>query len=76
LKKELEKEGWKVWVPDLPRADKPNSKRYNKFIFKNNDWKFNRESFLIGHSSGAVAVLGLLPESLSLSIPIMIPIAL
>jgi len=60
LKIELEKNGWKVWVPDLPQADKPNIKRYNKFILTNKDWKFNEESILVGHSSGAVAILGLL----------------
>ena|SRR3972149_2695132 len=60
LKRELEKRGWKVWVPDLPRADRPNIKRYTDFLFANMDWKFDAESVLIGHSSGAVAILGLL----------------
>lgn len=62
LKRELEKKRWKVWVPDLPQADKPNIKRYNKFIFKNKNWEFNKESVLIGHSSGAVAIFGLLQD--------------
>jgi len=60
LKTELEKNSWKVWVPDLPGANKPNIKKYNKFLFANKDWEFNQESVLIGHSSGAVAILGLL----------------
>jgi predicted alpha/beta hydrolase family esterase len=60
LKRELEKKSWKVWVPDLPQADKPNMKRYNKFLLKENNWGFNKKSVLIGHSSGAVAILGLL----------------
>ncbi|MBU0579192.1 alpha/beta hydrolase [Patescibacteria group bacterium] len=60
LREELEKKDWKVWVPDLPQADKPNIERYNKFIFSNKDWKFDENSILIGHSSGAVAILGLL----------------
>ena len=59
LKQELEKRGWKVWVPDLPRAVEPNSKRYNNFIL-NSDWEFNDESIIVAHSSGAVATLGLL----------------
>jgi len=63
LKEELEKEGWKVWVPDLPQADKPNIRHYNKFIFANKVWEFNKDSILVGHSSGAVAILGLLQES-------------
>lgn len=57
---ELIKRGWKVWVPDLPQADRPNTKRYNNFIFKNSKWEYTEESVLIGHSSGAVAILGLL----------------
>lgn len=60
LKTELEKNGWKVWVPDLPGANKPNIKKYNEFLFANKDWEFNQESVLVGHSSGAVAMLGLL----------------
>ncbi len=60
LKKELAKHGYKVWVPNLPKADKPNLKRYNEYIFKN--WKFNKDSIIIGHSSGAVAILGILQD--------------
>lgn len=60
LKKELKKRDWQVWVPDLPRADRPNIKRYNRFIFSNKNWPFNQDSVIIGHSSGAVAILGLL----------------
>lgn len=60
LKKELENKGWKVWIPDLPQADKPNIKLYNKFILANKDWEFDKDSVIIGHSSGAVAILGLL----------------
>jgi predicted alpha/beta hydrolase family esterase len=60
LKTKLEKKSWKVWVPQLPGANRPNIQRYNDFLLANNDWKFNEESVLIGHSSGAVAILGLL----------------
>ena len=60
LKKELERHDWKVWLPDLPQAEKPNIKRYNKFLLANKNWEFNKNSILIGHSSGAVAILGLL----------------
>jgi predicted alpha/beta hydrolase family esterase len=63
LKVNLEEKGYKVWVPDLPKSDKPNIERYNSFILSNKDWEFDEESVLVGHSSGAVAILGLL-ESL------------
>lgn len=60
LNQELESRGYKIWVPDLPDADKPNIQRYNQFLLSNKDWSFNEETVLIGHSSGAVAILGLL----------------
>lgn len=62
LKNELEKKGFRIWAPQLPHAEKPNIERYNKYIFANKDWKFNEESLLIGHSSGAVEILGLLQQ--------------
>ena len=58
LKAELEARGYKVWVPDLPLSEKPNIGRYNQYIFEN--WQLNKDSIVIGHSSGAVAALGLL----------------
>ncbi len=58
LKSELEKKGYKVWVPDLPGADKPNVCTYNPFLIGN--WKFDEDTVMIGHSSGATSILGLL----------------
>ena len=48
-------------MPNLPGSDKPNIKKYNEFIL-NSGWEFNEETVIIGHSSGAVAILGLLPK--------------
>lgn len=60
LKKQLEDDGWQVWVPDLPQADKPNIERYNQYLLTNTKLQLNKDSIIIGHSSGAVAILGLL----------------
>jgi len=62
LHQQLEARNYRVWTPDLPSANKPNIKRYNKFLLKENNWQFNENSILIGHSSGAVAILGLLQK--------------
>ena len=61
LDEELTGLGYKVWTPDLPKADKPSIERYNNFIL-GSDWQFNEQSILIGHSSGAVEILGLLND--------------
>jgi len=60
LKKELEKKGYRVWVPDLPDADRPNRKKWLNTIFSNKDWKFNNDSLLVGHSAGATLILRIL----------------
>jgi uncharacterized protein len=66
LKGKLVGRGYRVWLPQLPGADKPNAKTYTDFLLANKDFEFNDETILIGHSSGAVEILNLLqhlPES-------------
>jgi|SRR3989344_5314278 len=58
LKSELEAKGVKVWVPDLPLSERPNIERYKQYVFEH--WQFDQDSIIIGHSSGAVAALGIL----------------
>jgi len=60
LKRELIKRGWLVWTPDLPDSDHPNTEKYLAHLFQNQDWTFDSDSVIIGHSSGGVAALQLL----------------
>ena len=60
LNERLEQDGYKVWLPQLPDSDKPNTKTYNQFLLSNQGFDFNNETIIIGHSSGAVEVLSLL----------------
>ena len=60
LGKELERKGFKVWIPDLPNSDHPIQKDWLETIFSNNNWNFNEESVVIGHSTGATLILRIL----------------
>jgi len=57
LKKELEVLGYDVWLPELPEAWHPDLNRYWNFL---NKFNFNKETIIIGHSSGGSMVFGLL----------------
>lgn len=61
LKEELEIIGYEVWAPDLPNSAAPNEDAYTRHVAQAN-FPFNDETLLIGHSSGAVALLKLLPK--------------
>lgn len=60
LKRELEKQGYEVWSPDLPKSDEPNQEEWLKTIFSNKDWQFDEESVIVGHSAGATLILRIL----------------
>jgi predicted alpha/beta hydrolase family esterase len=59
LKVSLEKKGYFVWVPELPDNQFPDTQKYNEVLL-NGTFKYNDETLIIGHSSGAVAALQLL----------------
>ena len=60
LKEQLEQDGYKGWLPQLPDSATPNTKTYNEFLLSNSDFVFDDETIIIGHSSGAVEILSLL----------------
>lgn len=62
LKKELEKQGYKVWVPDLPNADMPEKNAWLNTVFSNKEWVFDKDSVIIGHSAGSTLILRILEE--------------
>jgi hypothetical protein len=77
LKGVLIGKGYEVWLPQLPNAAKPNRKTYNDFILANKDFVFDKDTVIIGHSSGAVEVLNLLqhlPEGSVVKAAIMVAI--
>jgi len=57
LKSELESRGFQVWVPDLPNAAYPSLIEWTDYILDNCPFDIDSNTTLIGHSSGAVAVL-------------------
>lgn len=57
IKEFLENKGYAVWVPQLPKADKPNLKIQLPFLLSG---KFNSETILIGHSAGCPLILSFL----------------
>ena len=60
LKDELEKVDYKVWLPQLPNSDTPNAKIYTGFLLSGSYFRFDDETIIVGHSSGAVEALHLL----------------
>lgn len=53
-------QGHAVWLPQLPGADKPDAETYTKFLLSNNDFTYDDQTIIIGHSSGSVEALYLL----------------
>lgn len=57
LKRELESQGYKVWVPDLPNADNPSLKEWAEHVNTHTPLPIDKETVLVGHSAGAVLAL-------------------
>ena len=60
LAAELEKNGIKVWAPDLPQKDVPDLSVWMPWVLERA--KFDSETIIIGHSAGAPLILSLLQK--------------
>lgn len=69
LQKELEQQGYTVWVPDMPNAHLPTITEWKEHILANKEFVFGKETVVIGHGAGATFILGLL-ESLPRTVQI------
>jgi len=58
LKNSLSPEKFKVSIPQLPNPDKPDLKELLPFVLKN--FKFTKDTILVGHSSGCPLILSIL----------------
>lgn len=58
LRHQLEIRGYQVTIPQLPQPEKPDLQIQLPFVL--NQYNFNSETLLIGHSAGASLVLGIL----------------
>lgn len=58
LRRQLERRGYEVFVPQLPCANHPDWSRYEPFL-KTCGWDF-ADNLVIGHSSGSTAMLRLM----------------
>lgn len=60
LKKELEKQNYRVWVPQLPQTEKPDLNVWLPFVINNE--QYDQDSILVGHSAGCPLILSLLEK--------------
>lgn len=61
IRKELEKRGYKVNIPELPNTNNPSEKEQVDYILKN--CKLDKNTVLFGHSLGAVVALKVLQKA-------------
>jgi hypothetical protein len=75
LKLELEKLGYRVWIPDLPNSNTPILKDWLNAILLNKKWQFDKDSIIISHSAGSTFLLRLLdklPDSVQIAKAILV----
>ncbi len=71
--KEAREKGYTTYIPQLPSSDKPDLELTYKFITEK--FLFDKETLLIGHSSGASLALGILqklPDAIVIKMTILV----
>jgi hypothetical protein len=63
LKTELEKRGLHVWLPQLPHAEQPSLQEWATFVRTNCPFVIDKDTLIVGHSSGAILALVLTQQS-------------
>ncbi len=72
LRKELTQRDFQVWVPQLPHPDNPQFTEQKNFVLQN--YAFDTETVLIGHSAGSPLILSVL-EDIAVTIKLAILVA-
>lgn len=57
LKNELEEKGLNVWLPQLPQAEQPSLRKWQRFVKEECPFPINEQTLIVGHSSGAILTL-------------------
>ncbi len=57
LKNELEEKGLNVWLPQLPQAEQPSLRKWQRFVKEECPFAINEQTVIVGHSSGAILAL-------------------
>jgi predicted alpha/beta hydrolase family esterase len=74
LEKQLIKRRLDVWLPTLPNADKPSLKEWLKFVEDNCPFDIDKDTVVIGHSSGAILGIMMLQSGYNLGALIAVSI--
>lgn len=62
MKEQLERRGYRVFVPDLPDSDFPNGEKWADYVIQNTPFEFDEEMVIVGHSAGAALIPMLLQK--------------
>ncbi len=57
LEGELFERGYNVWLPELPRAEKPSLAEWREYVLQNCPFDIDGDTMIVGHSSGAILAL-------------------